>query len=463
MNLRTLPGLVALAALLAAPGTVLLAAPGTASAQSILTLDEAVEQLDETSLDVEASRLNIEYAERQQAQAYALILPNIQLDASYQLNDQEIEFDVPSPYEPILPFLQNVYDNNPDDPELFDPSVLVQGGEPTVVQNRHDVSGSITVTQSLFNMRALPAIRLVQQNVDIAAQGVDQTRYQLEGAVIQAYFGALLSKRVIEVREQNVELVQLAYDRAVAAFETEVGTRFDVRRAEVDVERARRELANAQLGYQLAIDGLATLLNIEPDFDVEDPQVRELPADRGDELSYASTRPDLVGYELQLDRQDLLLRETRAQWYPRVFAAFSVAARRETAFSGDPYSWTLQIGASWLLYDGGVRRAERMARETQAVQIELERERLVNQIEADLRSLVLRIRQERENIASAELQRDLAEESFELAQESRDLGVATTLEVQVAREQLALAELQLATAEVTLQQLLAELAWRRGE
>lgn len=439
--------------------------PTAAAAQHTLSLEQALEQLEESSLDLEAARMNITYAERQQAQAYALILPNVQLDVLYQLNDQEITLDFPSPYGPILPFLDTVFDAFGDDPDrgLFDPESLVQGGEPTIVQNRHDVSGSISVTQSLFNYRALPAIRLVHHNVDMAAQGVDQTRYALEGAVLQAYFGAVFAKRMIDVRAGNAELVQLAYDRAVAAFETEVGTRFDVTRAEVELERARREVANAELGYRLAVDGLATLLNVPADFDVEDPSARAVPSDVRDDGAYQLTRPDLVGFALQIERQELLLQESRAQYFPQVFAAFTMAARRETAFGGDPYSWTLQIGLSWQLYDGGVRRAERLARETQLVQIELERERLEAQIEGELRGLAWRIEQERENIASAQLQRDLADESYRLAQEARDLGVATALEVQTAREQLALAELALVTAEVSLQQLVYELAWRRGE
>ena len=436
-----------------------------AAAQSTLTLDQALEQLDTSSLDMEAARLNIVYAERQQARAYALILPNVQLDAVYQLNDQEITLDFPSPYGPILPFLETVFEEYGADPEreLFDPNTLVDGGAPTVVQNRHDVSGSISVTQSLFNYRALPAIRLVRLNVDMAEQGVDQTRYALEGAVLQAYFSAVFAKRLIEVRAGNAELVELAYERAVAAFESEVGTRFDVTRAEVDLERARRDVANAELGYRLAVDGLATLLHIPADFEVEIPADRAAPGDVRDDSAYLLTRPDLVGFDLQLDRQELLLKESRAQFYPQVFAAFTMAARRETAFGGDPYSWTLQIGLTWQLYDGGVRRAERLARETELVQIALNQERLQAQIEGELRGLAWRIEQERENIASAHLQRDLALESHELAEEAQTLGVATALEVQTAREQLALAELAVVTAEVTLQQLVYELAWRRGE
>lgn len=456
MNPRTI--------LIAAAFIALLVGSSAVTAQPILTLDEAVDQLDETAIELDVARLSVQYAERQRQQALALVRPTLQLDALYQMNDQKVELEGQSPYAPLQPFLEQVYQDHPDNPDLYDPSLLTQGaGGTAVVQPRHDFSGSLTFSQTLFNMRSLPAVRSVTAGVDVARQGVVQTRYQLEGAVIQAYFGAVLAQRVIEVRAQNMELIELAYERARSAFESEVGTRFDVRRAEVDLERASRELANAELGYALAIDGLATLLNIDADFDVEEPAAREVPASREAALTYSDTLPDLVSFELQLERQEYLIRQARAQWYPQVFGQFSVAARRETAFSGDPYSWTLRINAVWMLYDGGARRADRQARDVEALQIELERERTELRIAADLRALELSIQQERENIESARLQRDLATESLALANEARELGAATTLDVDTAREQLALAELQVAIAEVSLQQLLAELAWRQGD
>ncbi|MFT5991441.1 MAG: multidrug efflux system outer membrane protein [Bradymonadia bacterium] len=448
----------------AAVGTVLVAglaltAP-PAQAQSVLSLEEALEASRSSSFDAQEAQLNIDAAEAALARAYALVLPNVELGATYTLNDQEITLGFPNPLEPIAPFLDTIFDEFGGDPDrgLFDPAELAQSGDPAIVQNRHDVGASLTVTQTLFNARALPAIRLVRHNIVQAEQGADQVAYMVEGAVIQAYFGAILSKQVVRLRQRSRELVQLSYDRAVAAFEAEVGNRFEVTRAEVELRNAERDVDNARLAAELAIEGLATLLNIDPGFEVQQP--RSLDSPSSVVLELPGMRPDLEAFSLAIQRQELLLKETQAQWYPLVFARFNTSLRRQTAFGGDPLAWNLQVGLTWTLYDGGVRRAERQSREVDLARVELQRERLEHQISADLRNLSRRIEQERSNSVSATAERDLAQENLELAEQALSLGVVTALDVRAAREQLEVADLAVVTSGVSLQQLLYERAWR---
>lgn len=433
------------------------------SGASILTLDEAIAELSETNLDVAAAEQQLAIAELQLRQARTVIYPTITLDALYILNDETVDFGGGNVYVPIEPYITTVFDEFGQARNLDDPSPLFEEtGGGGVSQNRHDFRGSITLEQTLFNARSRPGIRYVDAQVDVADAAVDQVRYLLAEPLIQAYYSAVLAMRVIEIRERDLALAQLSLERAVAAFETEVGNRFEVTRAQVEVSTAERAVENARLGYELARDGVATLLDMPGDFDVELPAEHAVPADVNDDGAFALDRPDLRIFDEQVDAQRYQLNQVRGQWYPVVTAQFQVAAARETAFSGDPYGWSLTIAANWLLYDAGYRRFERQIQEERTLAFELDREREHDRISAALRQLALQIAQEEQNIASATAQVDLAQESLELAQDALELGVATTLDVQVARQQLAQAELAHVTSEISLQALIAQLEWVRG-
>ena len=148
----------------------------------------------------------------------------------------------------------------------------------------------------------------------------------------------------------------MALERAEAALASEVGNRFEVTRAEVSVTLADRALDNARLAYALAREGVASLLVVPMDFEVEAPPARSVPSDVSDDRAFATDRPDLRVIDAQLTAQGFQLNQIRGQWFPVIIGQFQLSGARQTAFSGDPLRWSLTVAANWMLFDAGYRR-----------------------------------------------------------------------------------------------------------
>jgi len=423
-----------------------------ASAQAVFTLEDALAAVDDT-LAFDAADVRVAQADEVRRQALALLRPSVSASGTYTLRNREVELEFGNPLAALVPYLEAVRSVAPD---LPDPAVLSQPGEPQIVQYRHDLVGSISVDQSLFNARALPFIRQARIGIRSAENAAEVIRYELRGVVTQAYFAAVLQKRLVDVASRNAALAALAHDRAVAAFELGVGNRFEVNRAQVERSRADREVENAATRYAIARRNLVGLLErSDIDFDVVEPA--PLDATLSVDTSGVGGRPDIVALELQREAQHERVAESRAQLWPNLFAHLQGNVQRETAFSGDRFSWFLQIGANWTLYDGGVRAAQRRQRERDLVLVDNEREQLLLQIEAAVDGLVLEIVSLQRTIDSAAADLTLAQENVDITDSALTLGVATAVDVQLAREQRFLAELALASAEVNLAARLHEL------
>lgn len=427
-----------------------------AHAQDVLTLDAAMDVLDEQNLDLASAEVSIQQAEHARRQALALLRPTVSAAGTYTYRNEEIEFAQGNIYAPLEPYLQVAYEaaggeNSP----LPDPTLLTRAeSEPMVVQYQHDISGSLSIDQSLYNARALPFIRQARIGIRQAENGEELVRYQLQGAVTQLYFAAVLQQRLVDVSERNVSLARLSWERASIAREEQVGTQFEVNRAQVELSRAERELENARTSYAITIRNLSTLLNTDAPFDVTAPPVYEVPTSAP---VVDPERPEVLAHDLQLEMHDERLAETRGQWLPSVFAHGQMNFARATAFGGDRVTWFIQLGATWELYDGGVRTNERRVRETERIAEELAREATLREIQTQIDATALEIAQLQRDVESAQADRELAEENLELTDAAFELGVATQIDTQLAREQLFASELALATAEVNLQAKIYEM------
>lgn len=416
-----------------------------------MTLAEARELLWANSEDVELAERAAERAELYIDRARSLLRPTVEVTGSYTLYDREIEFEIGNPYEPIIPYLEAVRASNPDNPNLFDPSVLTEGGEPATIQPRHEVRGGLTVTQSLFNARAFPLLRQAYLVIDQADNGVDQTRQQLGGVLEQAWFMASTLRRFVEIAEQNEELARLTHERLQGLFEEDVGNLFEVRRALLDYNNAEREAENARRSYRIAVEAIAALLDVPADFEVAEPPALDVPASLDEVLAgYRDRLPQFEGHDLAVAFAEEQIAVDRATMWPILTGQLNANLAPETAFNDRVFSWSLSVFATWTLYDAGTRRIARRDTEYELLQEETRREQSAEQIEADARQVWLEIQQSLTDIERTESQVEFADRNVWLTNESFQLGAATSLDVQVAQQQLYLAQLADADAQITL-------------
>jgi len=415
----------------------------------VITLEDARQMLRANSYQVQIAREQIEQTELLMNSARAVLLPNVSATGNFTFNDIAVEFDFPNPLVPLVPYLSEV--RNQLNPELTDPAVFGAPGEPSTISPRSQLTAALVATQTLYNARAFPLLRQARTSIEMAELGVEATAYQLEQAVLDTYFAAIGLQRFIEISEQNLELSRVNVDRTIAAFEEGVGTQFDVNRANVELNAAERNLQNAQTTYQVAVRSLALLLNEEPSFDVVAPEPLSSP-NGYDADNLNSFRPELQMMDLQLELQQHRIREQEVLWIPRLQVQGTALLQQVTAFNPRAVRWNIALVASWDIYDSGLRRTERRRREYDYAVTELQREQTQAQLVASIDMTMLELQQNETNVQTASAEVELATENLELVREAQALGAASSLDVILAQQQLYLAELALADAEVKVQQ-----------
>lgn len=422
-----------------------------AAVPSILTFDAAQSIMLERNWDLRLARRALDEAAVYETQSRAAFIPSLSVVGIYTMNQDEVTFEFGNPYAPLAPYLQAVAADHPN--EVPPPSLLTDAeSPPMIVQFKHDYRMIATLTQPLLIPPSIPALSLANSAQDAAEAGVAYATMQLRGGIIQLFFGAARFQRFIEISERMVELAQIQLNTAAVALEEGVGNELDLYRAEVGHSTAVRNLDNARVAYDVAISAIASLLDVDADFDIEQPPELPVPENIGDLTRAAfQSRPDIWLNDVMVEMADERLMISRLGWAPILLAQFQVMAQRESAFSGDIFVWSLSVTASWDIFDGGFRIAEIRQQENNVVRAEMERARVDHQIESELEQAWLRLENQRNQVDNARAESDLANRAYEAALDARQLGAATTLEVDLARSQLFISELALADVEIQLQ------------
>lgn len=436
-----------------------------------IAFETGLELLYTQSLDVENAKTALRSAALLELQARAAFAPTVSVTGRVALNDKETRLAGSNPLAPLVPYLDSVYDNdpalqallasNPDMVDARDAAAIVP--PPTVVSPRVDYRATATVTQPLYNGRFFPARRLADIAARQADASVETVMFRAQQAYTQLYFQAVALQRFGEIAEANVETARLSMERAKALFDARAGSEFDLTRAEVSYLTALSDYENSLIAYELAVEGIATMLRTEPNFDVVEPDELGAPSSLDAVLESAfTTRPEIVNAELDVEIQAARIAETRARFQPYVFAQAQATAARVTAFTGRAVTWNISLNASWDLWDGGAAKRDRRAAEISASQAEIRREQLIDTIRNEIRQAWLTMQTQGNLVRRAKSAADLAQMNYDLTMKAREFGAASALEIDVAQNQLFQAQLALADAEMQHRSSIYELYRLQG-
>jgi multidrug efflux system outer membrane protein len=265
--------------------------------------------------------------------------------------------------------------------------------------------------------------------------------------VAQAYYGAAAQAQAVTVQERLVELNGARAKDTRVRFEAGTVTRVALLRAEQDLSRAEQDLIRAQNAAASARLVLATLLAFDDaNFTVAPPPEPQVPpkADT-DQLIERSleARADVAAAKETVELARLGKRQVWFSYLPTLGVTGAARIVNTAALGAPAESWAITFGASWTLWDGGLREAnlsEASARIAESTanyrKAELTAREDVQRAQLDLQSALA-------NRLKAEQTVELARESQRLIDVSFKAGMATYLEVADANTALSSAEIGL--------------------
>lgn len=307
-----------------------------------------------------------------------------------------------------------------------------------VVQPRFDwrVSGSASVI--IFDGTQYPLVSRAGELLEATKAQAKWQRQTIEFETASAYYLLAASQEQVAIAEKTVELRERELERAEALLDAGIAVKLDVTRARTNMLDARQSLVDARAQLGNARDSFAVLLGDAPGTnyaaEIDAEAISQPPEDVDVDLR---RRADFKSTQRQIEATRL--EEQSAWWslFPTVgLSANGVVGPPTTFGRPDGYRLSLTLSATWVLYDGGARYARLDRLESQVREQQLEYERSLRQADAGLSRA-------RRNWSSAVSAVDVARQQVQAAQETYDNararfenGLANSLEVIDASQQL---------------------------
>lgn len=373
-------------------------------ASAVQPLEQFFDAARVRSFDAREQRVTSEQRDWERGAALGRLLPSFSATGIYQRNQYEVAVQLPGTAQRLVISPYNQFD------------AFLQLDIPLV-----DLANYYRYDQAKHIARAA---ELQKELV-----GTD-----LDRAVAGAYYSYVGASALCESAEQNLRMAQENADLVATRREVGVSTELDLERARANVERARQDLADAELIRSIAARNLETLSGITPtpvteypedDLRPEQPlqawlEARDTPSDRVQaELSEASAAGR---------------RAARAALLPTLSINGQERLTNATGFAGRSSIYTLQAVLSWRLDYGTYASAQAQAAADELQQIRSERAR--RGVEDTIFDAYKRVEAGIVKSTAARAQAEAAQKAAELALDRYRAGALTQLDVTQSQRDL---------------------------
>lgn len=452
-----------------------------------------------------AAELEVQ-ARAQRDQAWALIQPTISAGYQFRVNDREIAFDpadgfdtssLTDAFEPIFGNLGFIYGqmfeanlidasdcndlavlNGFDDCQDLTDAFLNGDGLGNGDGDQQPAADPLVVqpkTQQFLNLqaqwplspRAITLHQAGQRNVEGSRARIRQARDQLMLGVVRGYAGAWQAQESVKLLREQVALAEAHLADTEALSNAGVITKDILLRAQLEVERARRVVRDAEQGARTAQRSLRSAIG-RPDLEVGVlaplPTVgiaRVNPEDLSAEA--ADQRPEVAAARADEAAARAMHVDAALEFLPQFAVTGNLNWSDQAAgFDSVQTSWWIGLGVNLPIWDGGIKIHNTRAAASRKRQAMANIESVRQQVALEAENAWDSYETQRGAIAISELERDLAAEAFRLVEARYKVGNARQVELLDARNQLAFAELSLVQSRADEQVAAAELLAAAG-
>ena len=315
---------------------------------------------------------------------------------------------------------------------------------PTVVGPFHYFDVRAVLSQNVWNQTARRNYEASQQTVKATKYSAQDARDLVVLAVTGGYLSIIAASASIDSARAQVASAQALYQQAVDRHNAGVAARIDVTRSQVELQTQQQRLISQETDYAKRKIQLTRVIGLPAgqEFSLSDSlpyaPLTDITLDQALARAY-STRADLKAAQAQVQAAELAKRAAQAQRYPYVtldgdygvIGTSPVSSHGTFAVSGSVH---LPI---WL---GGRTRGEIEEADAVLQQRRSEYEDLRGRVDADVRQAFLDLTSAASQVGVSQSNRELAQETLSQSRDRFAAGVADTVEVVQAQEQVAGAE-----------------------
>jgi outer membrane protein TolC len=390
-----------------------------------LTLDEALALARKANRTLVAERAHLAQAQTNLDLAWAALFPTVAVQGKYTRNN--IAFVFPA------------------------------GTEILTVQPKNQLDGVASFTAPLIVPSAYGALGAVKKSVQASEAQFETSQTTVLFSVAQSFYAAAIADEVVSARQSNIDVARATLENAKTRFNSGSVTRVDVDRAELALVRAEQAARESGFAQEQTYRALATLVQTERDFKVRPPAAVGATTEPADLALALRLRPEFRALELTARSAEEQRRSYAWRWAPTLSAFGSLRAFNYDNFAQERHAWAIGAQLDWVLYDGGVRDAQRHLADAQFQESAALAAVLTDTIRDDLANGHGLLETKRHAQQAAERSVALALETLELVRTQYEAGQSAQLDLLqaqdglvAAKEALAQAHFEVAVADLTL-------------
>lgn len=306
------------------------------------------------------------------------------------------------------------------------------------------------------------AIRQARSFREIAGLGKSRARQMVAFEAERTFLQVVLAQGEREVAQKAFDTAAEYLRVAQSRFDLKSAAKFDVLRAEVQLEESRQEVIRSQAGIDIAKAAFLQALGLsQGDFiATETGLIASFPIPSLDEsLKIANQqRPERLSADWQINSAKAGIQAAKGENRPTLsIVADYQKTDPENAFQMN--RWTTVVAAGIPLIDGGHGRARVKTAKAQLEQQKAGRDSIANQVAREVRQAHARLSSAHSQIEVAVKRMEFAEEMLRITHVRYSSGISTATEVADAQTTLtrarqgyirALSDMRMAAAEFRL-------------
>jgi outer membrane protein TolC len=292
-----------------------------------------------------------------------------------------------------------------------------------VIQLQDYFAASAQAQLALVKGPAIPELLRSQRADQAAEHSAAWARAALDFEVARAFVACLAADNLTRAAERAVSSADehVAAVRARRAAGEAIAV--DESRAQAERVTAQGALIRARNAQVSSADLLAFLTGAQP------PVVLQAASTTVQHRADGSERPDLAAARSELSAAEVAELAVWLSYLPTLSLGGVYALNQNAGWSGDPSSWNVMLTLEWVLFDGGLRRADRLDRATRRELARLRLQQLERAAAQELRQAMRDRDTALSSLATADEQLALARQTRGMVLQRYLAGLATSLEL----------------------------------
>ena len=299
----------------------------------------------------------------------------------------------------------------------------------------HYYAYSISIQQILFDFRgSLSRYDASRMMLEAKKHDTARIRNAMAMEFTQTFYDYMESQYLAEAAASEIRQLEAHLHNATRLHESGLITRNDLLQVQVRLSDARQKhlaaqnaqaLCGARLNYQLSRPISSGLRAVDPGIKIAHPTDYDVDALWKD----ASTRrPEILIVDRTIDAVDYETQMYKAEFLPKLYV------RGSNDYMENPYqryenNWSLMLGVSINLFEGGRTLASVRKSQSQKKQLMEQRARLADEIRLELRQHSLNAQNAYARIQACEDATGQARENLRINQQRYNQGMGTATEV----------------------------------